>query len=134
MGLKVYTDRGIPSDRISPGAFGEEIERQAIQTLQKAGITLVKETEADAILNLNVYLVCESEGSSCGYNTRLELEQWAQMSRDANIVVAATTWSNSYSKAISKNQIYCCLPDLIDADARSLLAGFMQDFQKANRP
>src|SRR5947199_8970042 len=48
MVLKVYTDRGVPFGRISSDAFGQQIERQAVQTLQEAGITLVKETEAGA--------------------------------------------------------------------------------------
>ena len=56
--LKVYADRGIPSDRISTGAFDKEIERQAVQILRKAGIPLANENEADAVLNLDLYLVC----------------------------------------------------------------------------
>lgn len=130
--LRVYTDRSIPSDRRSPGAFGEEIERQAVQTLQKAGIALAKEEEAVGLLNLDVYFVCEAASSSCGYHSRLLLKQWVQLSRDTSIVVAATTWDNSYSNAISKNQVYCCLADLLEVDARSLLGAFVRDFQKAN--
>jgi hypothetical protein len=130
--LRVYADRGIPSDRISSGPFNEEIERRAVQELRKAGITLAKEDEAEAVLSLDVYLVCEADSSSCGYQTDLKLKQWVQLHRDTSIAVAATTWSNSYSNAISKNQVYCCLPDLLSVDARSLLIGFVRDLQKAN--
>ena len=130
--LRVYTDRGIPSGRISSGPFSEEIQRRAVQELRKASITLAKEDEAEAILSLEVYLVCQADSPSCGYHTDLKLKQWVQLHRDTSIAVAATTWSNSYTNAISKNQVQCCLPDRLTVDAHSLLIGFVRDFQKAN--
>ena len=130
--VKVYADRGIPSDRIATGPFVEEIERLVVQELRNAGIVLANETEAEAVLSVNLYLSCEGDGPSCGHHTTLELKQWVQLDRDTSIAVAAITWINSYSNGISRNQVYCCLPDLLAVDARSLLKGFVQDFRKAN--
>jgi len=130
--VKVYVDRGIPSDRIAPGPFGEEIERLIVQELRNAGIMVVEEREAEAILSLNVYLSCEADGTACGHHTALELKQWVQLDRNTRIAVAAITWTNSYSNGISKSQVYCCLPDLLAVDARTLIKGFVQDFRKAN--
>lgn len=130
--LRVHADRGIPSDRISSGPFGVEIERLTLQELRKAGITLTNEDDAEAVLNLDLYLVCQADHSSCGYHTDLELEQWVQLHRDTSISVAATTWSNSYTNTISGNQVNCCLPDQLTVDVRSLLGAFVRDFHKAN--
>src|SRR5215471_9173166 len=44
--VKVYSDRGIPSDRIAAGPFVEEIERLVVQELGNTDIIIVDEQEA----------------------------------------------------------------------------------------
>src|SRR6476660_6397319 len=67
--LKVYADPGIPSGRIATGPFAEEIDKQIVQELKAAGITLVNENEAESALSVGMYLSCEPDGQSCGHHT-----------------------------------------------------------------
>jgi len=52
--VKVYADRGIPSGRIATGPFADEIERMVVQELRNAGIVLVNEKEAEAMLSMSL--------------------------------------------------------------------------------
>jgi hypothetical protein len=132
MALVVYADRGIPSDRIAAGSFAKEIENRFSQKLRAAGIALVNEKQAESVLSVSMYLSCEADGLSCGHHTTLELRQWVQLERDPTIAVAATTWHNSYTNGIRKKELHCCLPDLLEVDAGSLMEGFLRDYRTAN--
>lgn len=132
MALVVYADRGIPSDRIAPGPFAEEIEKRIAQKLRAEGIALVNEKEAESVLSVSMYLSCEADGLSCGHHTTLHLRQWVRLERDPRITVAATTWHNSYTNGLSNKRLHCCLPDLLEVDAASLMEGFLQDYRTAN--
>lgn len=128
----VYADRNIPSDRIAAGPFADEIKRQVVQKLTLINIALTNEREAESVLSVNMYLVCEADGVSCGHHTTVELKQWVQLERDPDITVAAITWQNSYTNAISKTKLQCCLPDQLEVDALSLISAFVEDYRRAN--
>lgn len=132
MALVVYADRSIPSGRIAAGLFADEIKRRIAQKLRPTGILLANENAAESILGLSMYLSCEPDGLSCGHHTALEFKQWVQLERDPRITVAAITWQNSYTNGISRKELWCCLPDLLEVDALSLVNGFVQDYRTAN--
>jgi hypothetical protein len=130
--LAVYADPGIPSDRIAPGPFTDEIKRRIADELTPTGILLTNENEAESILSIDMYLSCGLDGSSCGHHTDLELKQWVQLVRAPRITVAAITWQNSYMNGISRKEVWCCLPDQLEVDALSLIKGFIRDYRTAN--
>jgi len=131
--VTVYADSSIPSDRIAAGPFRDEIKRRIAQELQSAGISITtNESDADALLTASLYLVCESNGPSCGHHTHLQLKQWVRLDRDRNTTLAATTWENSYTNGISKKDIWCCLPDQLELDALTLIHAFSRDYRTAN--
>jgi hypothetical protein len=125
--FKVYADRGVPH---------EGIEEQALQELKEAGIGVLSEKESQpspdvSVLHLNMFLSCEPDGASCGYQTNLELRQRVQLVRDRNITVSAVTWLNSYTGGVNKAQL-STLRFQLAVDARTLVLGFVSDYRTAN--
>ena len=114
------------------GAFADEVKKRIVQELGTTGISLANENEAESVLSVSMYLSCEPDGPSCGHHTTLEFRQRVQLERDPRITVAAITWQNSYSNGIGRKNISCCLPDLLEADALSLIKAFIGDDRMAN--
>jgi hypothetical protein len=130
--LIVYADQTIPSYPGTKAPLAGEIKNRILQQLRDAGITVANQTEAESILQLSMYLVCDPDGSSCGYHTMLELRQWAALKRDPNMRIAAITWRNSYTNGVSKKNLACCLADLLAVDAFSLVGNFARDYREIN--
>jgi hypothetical protein len=106
----------------------EQLIRQSFTT---EGIAVADEGKAAAILDVGMDLQCEPRRSACGYRTEFALWQWAQLTRDPSVQVAAVTWHNSYSNGISKIELGI-LPDMLMLDVRTLLGLFVAQYREAN--
>jgi len=130
--VKVYADRSIPAGRIAPGPFDEEIRKKTVEKLKSAGIEVMDESQAEAVLHVDMYMVCQADGPGCGFHTAIELKQRVGLMRDPRISLDAITWRNSYTNGIVEKEVNCCVADLLAADSEALVLGFIQDYRTAN--
>jgi hypothetical protein len=131
--LKLDVDHSILS--VDRGILERFITNQARPELEQAGITVVSEKEINAssdvpLLGLETIVRCD-ETTTCGYQVSFSLSQRVQLMRDQSVAVTASTWRNSYTGSIRKRDL-ATLPDLLAADAGSMLLGFVADDYAAN--
>lgn len=131
--VKVFADRGIPAlPTAPPQPVADTVAVKTRERLTEAGLLVVDEKVAEALLSVNMYLQCESNGPACGYLTTLEVQQWTTLEREPTRRLAAITWRNTFSLGIAKPHLNA-LPDMLLVDAGTLLLGFLEDYRKSNQ-
>lgn len=130
--LEVSVIGPIPSSRIEADSLEDTIKREAVQSLNSAGITITENTRSESDLRLHMLLSCETDSSSCGHYTSLELRRWVRLERNPDVMMAAIIWRNSYMNGMNRKDLDCCLPSQLAVDAGSLIAGFVQGIRTAN--